>query len=130
SIFASFAGGAPGVPARPSILSLVIEPELYRYFASRIVRGQRAECINALDCSHRRDVERRHTARLFDLDVRRMSVARDIERQINPLRLHDPWIDFILQPVLGDFPLHGLHVPGEPAAEIAAASGKSKSALG
>src|SRR5205807_5046695 len=35
-----------------------------------------------------------------------------------------------LQPILGDLPLHALHVPGKSAAEIAAASRKSEAALG
>src|ERR1019366_2631220 len=53
-----------------------------------------------------------------------------IEGQINAFRLRDARVYFILQPVFGDFPLHGLYVPGKSTAEIAATSGKSKSALG
>src|SRR6266481_5251002 len=39
-------------------------------------------------------------------------------------------MDFILQPVFGDLSLHGLAVPRKLAAEIAAASRESASALG
>src|SRR5271155_5745490 len=51
-----------------------------------------------------------------------MAVARDIERQINPLRLRDPWVDFILQPVLRDLALHGLNIPPKLGAKITAFS--------
>src|SRR6267143_1165048 len=58
-----------------STLPLVIEPELYRHFGSRIVLRQRAEGIDALKCLGRRAVEGRHAARLLDLNVRRVTVA-------------------------------------------------------
>src|SRR6266446_10178935 len=132
--------GEPGVAARQdghedrhhtfSTLSLVIEPELYRHFASRIIRRQWAEGIDALERADRRLVKRRHAARLLDPNVRRVAVACDIKRYINPFRLCDARIDFILQPVFGDLSLHGLHVPRKLAAEIAATSGESESALG
>src|ERR1039458_9044443 len=111
-------------------LPLVVEPEFYRHFASRVIRRQRAEAINALKSPDRRLVQRRHTARLLDLDIQRVTVACYIEGQINAFRLRDARVYFILQPVFGDFPLHGLYVPGKSTAEIAATSGKSKSALG
>src|ERR1019366_4839100 len=111
-------------------LPLVVEPEFYRHFASRVIRRQRAEAINALKSPDRRLVQRRHTARLLDLDIQRVTVACYIESQINAFRLRDARVYFILQPVFGDFPLHGLYVPGKSTAEIAATSGKSKSALG
>src|SRR5208282_6511795 len=59
-----------------------------------------------------------------------MSIVRNIKRQINPTRLPYARVDFILQPVFGDLSLHGLNVPGKLAAEIAAASGEAKAALG
>src|SRR5271157_4068810 len=83
-------------PVPPLALPLVIEPELYRHFASRIIRRQRAECINALDRPLGREVQRRYTARLLDRNIQRVAVARDIERQINPFPLRDPRVDFIL----------------------------------
>src|ERR1700687_469560 len=133
----SLAGGEPGVPARPdgrdarpSTLPLVIEPELYRHFASRIIRWQRAEGINSLKRPDRRLVERWYAARLLNLDVRRGGDACNSKSYINPFRLREPRVDFVLQPVFGDLSLHGLDVPRIPAAEIATASGKSKPALG
>src|SRR6266478_2411288 len=77
--------GGPGVSVRQdghearhytsSTLPLVIEPELYRHFGSRIILRQRAEGIDALKRLGRRAVERRHAARLLDLNVRRVTVA-------------------------------------------------------
>src|SRR5205807_6326430 len=45
----------------------------------------------------------------------------------NTLRRRNARVDFVLQPVLGNFPLHTLHVPGEAHAKIAAAAGKTES---
>src|SRR5260370_5165370 len=111
-------------------LPLVIKPKLYRDFASRIIRRQRAEGINALDRTRGREVERRYTARLFDRHIHRVPIARDIKRQIHPSPFRDPRVDFILQPVLGYFPLHALDIPRKPVAEITTASREAKSALG
>src|SRR6266852_5808023 len=89
----------PGVAARPDghetrhhtffTLSLVIEPELYRHFPSRIIRRQWAESINALERPDRRLIERRYTARLLDHNIRRVPITRNIKRYINPFRLCD-----------------------------------------
>ena len=58
-----------------------------------------------------------------------MPVASDIEGDVNPVGAGDSRIDFVLEPVLRNYALHTLHVPGEPAAEISAASGETEAAL-
>src|SRR6266536_4286062 len=59
-----------------------------------------------------------------------MAVAGDIKSYVHAVGLRDPGIDFVLQPVLGNFALHGLNIPGESVAEIASAARKSESTLG
>ena len=59
-----------------------------------------------------------------------MPVARDIERDVHPLRRRDSRIDFVLQPVLRNLLLDHMHVPRVLCAKIPAAPGDSKSALG
>ena len=61
---------------------------------------------------HRRLIQRWHAARLLDLDIRRPAVARDVKRHIDPLRMRDARVHFVLQPVLRNFLLHHPHVPG------------------
>src|SRR5260370_9394242 len=59
-----------------------------------------------------------------------MSIARDIEGDVNPLSAGDPGIDLVLQPVLGYFSLNDLDIVGILCAEITAAAGDAKPALG
>src|SRR5205807_9837528 len=56
-----------------------------------------------------------------------MPILHDVEGDVNTLRRRNARVDFVLQPVLGNFPLHTLHVPGEAHAKIAAAAGKTES---
>src|SRR6266481_6601731 len=73
--FGSAQGRLTRRPSPHDLLPLVIKPELYRHFGSRIILRQRAEGIDALKCLGRRPVERRHAARLLDLNVRRVTVT-------------------------------------------------------
>src|ERR1700730_614516 len=59
-----------------------------------------------------------------------MPIARDIKDEVYALRIRNSWIDFILEPILRNLSLYSLHVQEKAAAEIAAASGESKPALG
>src|SRR3954466_16220688 len=58
-----------------------------------------------------------------------MSIARNVEGDVNPVGAGDTRVDFILEPVLRDYALNVLHVPGETPAEISAASGETEAAL-
>src|SRR5438270_12436154 len=58
-----------------------------------------------------------------------MSVARDIEGDVDAVGAADARIDFVFEPVLRDHALHALHVPGEPISEIASAPGEAKPAI-
>src|SRR5208283_5485203 len=111
-------------------LPLVIKPEFYRHVAAGIFWRQGAEGIDALNGAHRRNVERRNSAGLLDLHIRRMTVACDVERDVDTVRFFDARIDFVLQPILGHLALYRLHIPGEAAAEIAASARESESAFG
>src|SRR5438105_148710 len=51
-----------------------------------------------------------------------MSVARDIEGDVDAVGAADARIDFVFEPVLRDHALHALHVPGEPITEVAPAA--------
>src|SRR5580704_12796896 len=55
-----------------------------------------------------------------------MTVARNVEGDVDPLRAGDPGIDFILQPVVRDFPLNDLDIPAKLRAKVAAVSGDAK----
>src|SRR5437868_12467021 len=58
-----------------------------------------------------------------------MSVARDIEGDVDAVGAADARIDLVFEPVLRDHALHALHVPGEPITEVAPAPRKAKPAL-
>src|SRR3979490_2081865 len=58
-----------------------------------------------------------------------MPILHNVEGDVNALRRRDPRVDFILQPVLRNFPLDSLYIPGKPHAKIAAAPGKAESAF-
>src|SRR5688572_6812631 len=59
--------------------ALVIEVELHVHLATTIVRRQRPESVDPLQSPSRRDVQRRHAARLRYLYVVRPPVAQYLE---------------------------------------------------
>src|ERR1700680_2640858 len=59
-----------------------------------------------------------------------MTVAGDVEGDVDALPAGDSGIDFVLQPVLGDFPLDVLNIPGEPCTEVAGAAGDTEASFG
>ena len=59
-----------------------------------------------------------------------MTIARNVEGDIDALRRCDLRVDFILQPVLGNFPLNDLDVPAVPRAKVASATRDSETAFG
>src|SRR5208337_5034772 len=59
-----------------------------------------------------------------------MTVAGNVERDVDALRGGDAGIDFVFQPILGDFPLNDLHIPAIFGAEVATAAGNAEAALG
>src|SRR5207245_10790958 len=97
---------------------------------SGIIRGQGTKSINALDGADRRLIQGGHAARLLHLHIRRTSVALNIEGDIDPLRLGDARVAFILQPVFRNFRLHHAYVPGLTSAEVATAAGKAEASFG
>src|SRR5208283_5737311 len=85
---------------------------------------------NSLQRAYRRNIQRRHAARLLHLHVGRTSVARNVKGDVYPLRRSDPRVDFVLEPVLRNLLLNHAHVPRILDAEIAARSRDAKAALG
>src|ERR1700674_1641399 len=113
-----------------TLLSFVIEPELYRHLIRGIIGGQGTKSVNALDGPRGRLVQRWDTTRLFHLNVCGMAVAHYVERDIHPLRGRYARVDFVFQPVLRNFLLHHADIPGIARSEIAATAGKTETTLG
>src|SRR5208283_923443 len=117
------------LPKAAGLFLAVIEPIFNRDFASTVIGGQRAKCVDTLQRVDGRVIERGHAAGLLDLHVERVAVAGDIEGDVDALSGRDAGIDLVLQPVLRDFLLDDLHVPAVAGAEIAAASADTEAAL-
>src|ERR1035438_1445983 len=111
-------------------LSLVIEPELHRHLIPGIIGGQGTKSVNALESPLRRLIERRDPARLFHPDVDRAPVARNIKPDINPPGVGNAGIDFVFEPVPGNFLLYYPHVPGIAVAKVASAASETEASLG
>src|ERR1700675_3210883 len=107
-------------------LSFVIKPILDGTLAAAVIGRQAAESVNALQGANGGGIERRHATGLLDLDVKRMTVASNVEGNVDALGGGDLGIHLVLQPILRHFALNDLDVPAIPRAKIAAAPGYSE----
>src|SRR5882724_4106011 len=110
--------------ANPISLLFPVEVKFDRDFAAGVVGWQGAECINAFQCAHGGNVQRRHAAGLFYLYIRGLAAPSDVERYVDAAALTDSRIYFVLELILGNFLLHYAHVIAEAAAEISCAAGE------
>src|SRR5262249_36582179 len=112
------------------LFPVVIEPKLNRNLISGVIRRQGTKSVNALKSPYSRLVQRRHAAGLLNLHIARAAVASDVKGEIHAISRTDARINLILQPVLGNFLLNNLHIPGVLISKVSATTGNAKSSFG
>src|SRR5215469_7072833 len=107
----------------------IIKPELHRHIVAVISSRQRTECVDPLQSSYRRLIERRYPARLLHANVRRLPGTIDLEVNVDAARIGDPRINLVLHPVVRQLAAHDVDVISKAAAEVTLAALKSEAAF-